>query len=95
MRIMFGKDYVKEIIAIDATPSWKEGESTADNPGMYSISFFEPYRNENKYDYVGTYNLDGTKETYEKAKANFEMICEKLLTQGWCRDTDFENFEWY
>lgn len=93
MRIMFGEDTVREIWEINSTPAWKEGESTQDNPSMYSVEIL--YAGDNEYQYVGEYRLDGTKETYEKAKLNFKSICEKLLTQGWCRDIDFVNFEWY
>lgn len=93
MRIMFGKNTIREIFEINATPAWKEGKSTQDNPSIYSVGIL--YAGDDEYQYAGNYKLDGTKETYEKAKENFEIVCEKLLTQGWCRDTDFENFEWY
>ena len=102
MRIMFNGDMVEEIMEIDATPCWSPSKgSSEDNPEMYNVSFLKYItqygidHGVEEFDYVGEYNLDGTKETYEKAKANFRMICEKLLVNGWCRDTDFENFTWY
>lgn len=94
MRIIFNKNTIREVLEISSAPAWKEGESTQDNPSMYSVDFLYA-SDSDEYQYVGNYKLDGTKETYEKAKANFETICEKMLIQGWCRDTDFENFEWY
>lgn len=93
MRIMFDKNYVKEFHTIDSTPAWKTGESTKDNPSSYSVGWFDFLIDE--YDYIGEYMLDGTIETYQKAVHNFESICEKLLTKGYCRADDFENFEWY
>lgn len=104
MRIMFNKNTVEEIIEIIATPCWNPENGTRtseDNPEMYVV-YFQRFITQlgkesglEECDCVGKYNLDGTKETYEKAKKNFEDVCEKLLIQGWCRDTDFENFEWF
>ena len=48
--------------------------------------FFEAY---------GWYQLDGTKETFDKAMENYNKVTTKLLKDGYCLSTDFENFEWY
>lgn len=101
MRIMFGTDIVEEFITIDATEGYiGDADISIDAPDCYSVSMFRymtEHAKKNGIDEwmpIGEYKMDGTMDTYLKAKANFEMICEKLLTQGWCRDTDFENFEW-
>lgn len=94
MRIMFKEDRVEEIMDIYVTSCWYSHEgSSYDNPKMYVVSLYRC--TVRGHEEVGEYILDGTKETFEKAKANYKNICEKLLTQGWCRATDFENFLWY
>ena len=94
MRIMFGKDRVEEFVSIDATPCWGPGKNEH-NPDMYSISIGTIMPDKIDFDYVGSYKLDGTKETYNAAVKNFESICEQLFTQGWVKADQFENFEWY
>lgn len=96
MRIMFNEDCVDEIFGIEAIPSWHpENGGSSENPDYYTVGFFRPMCKENSFDYVGEYELDRTIETYEKAKKNFKEICKKLLTEGYCKDTDFENFTWF
>lgn len=98
MRIMFHRDYVIEIFGIEATPSWHpENGGNRENPDKYTVGFSRPVpmSKENTFEYVGEYVLDGTIETYEEAKKNFKEICKKLLTKGYCRDIDFENFTWF
>lgn len=96
MRIMFGKDSVEEFVSIDATPSWKFGKDVDKyDPDMYSVSMKIFTKDGIDFDYLGEYKLDGKKKTYEAAVKNFEEICEQLLTKGWVKADQFENFEWY
>lgn len=94
MRIMFDEDSVDEIVYIDAVPYWdSEKGSTYENPEKYVVNFIHT-RTNNDWNRGGNYILDGTIETYEKAKENFKKICRKLATEGWCSlKEDFENFK--
>ena len=94
MRIMFSKNEVKEFVSIDATPCWGPRKNEH-NPDMYSVWMGMITPNKIDFDYVGEYKLDGRKETFDAAVKNFEEICEQLLTKGWVRADQFENFEWY
>ena len=96
MRIMFDKDVVKEFVSIDVTPCWGPKKDVfKDVPDMYSVSMGNIMRDKIDFDYVGKYKLDGKRETYDAAVKNFEYICEQLLTKGWVKAEQFENFEWY
>ena len=94
MRIMFSKNSVDEFVSIDAVPCWEPGKGEH-NPDMYSVSIGRIAPDKIDFDYVGEYKLDGEKKTFDAAVKNFEEICEQLLTKGWVRADQFENFEWY
>lgn len=92
MRIMLDSTSIIEITSISAVPCWDPAQNcTRDIPELYSISVVE----DGEGNYLGTYNLDGTTKTYHAAVQNFEEVCEKLLTKGYCRLSDFNNFELY
>jgi hypothetical protein len=86
-----------EISSIDATPAWcTERGSSSENPEIYQVAMYrQGWEQDRESDIMGEYLLDGTIETYEKAKENFGIVCYKLLTRGWCTAEDFENFEFY
>ena len=93
---MFCDNGVEEFVSIEATPCWDRGKNVnKDIPDMYSVSLGMFAPTEINFDYIGEYKLDGKKETYDAAVKNFEKICEQLLTQGWVKENQFENFEWY
>lgn len=94
MRIMYTKSEVYEFVSIDAVPCWGPGRDE-DNPDMYSVLMGRIAPDKIDFDYVGEYKLDGEKKTFDAAVKNFEEICEQLLTKGWVRADQFENFEWY
>ena len=94
MRIMYTKNEVYEFVSIDAVPCWGP-ERDEHNPDMYSVVMGRITPDKIDFDYVGEYKLDGKKETFDAAVKNFEEICEQLLTKGWVRADQFENFEWY
>lgn len=90
MRIMLDSTSVIEITSISAMPAWDgTHEISEDNPDMYSIAAVEG----GEGIFLGNYKLDGSIETYRAAVKNFEEICENLLTKGYCRISDFKNFE--
>lgn len=98
MRILIDKTNVREIYNIFSAPSfgpnYKPLEGTpVTNPEDFSVCWNE--YNENEGYWIGSYNLDGTIKTYQEAVKNFEEVCEKLLTKGYCRMSDFKNFKWY
>lgn len=94
MRIMYTKNEVYEFVSIDSVPCWGPGRDEY-NPDMYSVGIGKIRPDKIDFDYVGEYKLDGKKETFDAAVKNFEEICEQLLTKGWVRADQFENFEWY
>lgn len=92
MRIMLDSTSIIEVTDISAVPCWNSDRgSTEENPELYSIHVLQ----NDLGHYFGGYNLDGTIETYHAAVKNFEEICENLLTKGYCRLSDFKNFELY
>lgn len=94
MRIMFNKNNVEEFVSINAVPCWGSG-GDEHNPDMYSVSMGMIGPDKIDFGYVGEYKLDGKKKTFDAAVKNFEEICEQLLTKGWVRADQFENFGWY
>lgn len=92
MRIMLDTTSIIEVTNISASPCWNPSKGTTEeNPEMYSVYVVC----DGEGNYFGEYNLDGTTETYHAAVKNFEKICENLLTKGYCRISDFKNFELY
>ena len=74
-------------------PTWAEGSKVGDIPN--GIFVYISNNNEDVEDELeGKYNLDGTEETYRKAVENYNKISEQLLTLGYARMSDFENFTW-
>ena len=95
MRLMLDEFDVIEIIEAEIVPCWNGG----DNPDflfvtLYSTGWDAKREDREFYEITGQYRLDGTKETYQKALANWKEISEKLLVHGYCKETDFKNFEW-
>lgn len=95
MRLMISEFDVVEIIEAEIVPCWNGG----DNPDFLFVTLYlkgwDAKREDREfYELTGQYRLDGTKETYQKALANWKEISEKLLVHGYCKETDFENFEW-
>ena len=81
---------VEEVVSLDATPGWlSEGEE--DNPDDFFVEVRYGYGDNDSF-YLGSYDLDGTKETYQKALKNFNNICIKTAESGFFRLSDFENF---
>lgn len=104
MRIMFFENDVEEFMEINASPCWnpKEGE-TEDNPGHFFVTLCrygwweckDPDDKQTIFEVNGEYILDGTVETYQAAVANYKKITKQLLTKGYCKADDFENFDWF
>ena len=92
MRILFGqigvKGFIKEFSEISISPGWNANlDSSKDTPSDLVLNI--------NNEWVGAYQLDGTKETYDKAIDNYTEILRKLLEKGYCAESDFINFEWY
>lgn len=104
MRFMFdGNDIleVKEIDEIDASPCWKNGSAGRENnPDSFIVTIYKSGWNavqredRELYEIWGEYLLDGTEKTYLKAVENYNKVCMKLLEKGYCKASDFENFDW-
>lgn len=104
MRFMY--DYndipdVCEIEDIDAAPVWDRGANVnEDLPISLVVTLYRtgwmiaPAKNKDLFEIIGEYLLDGTKETYDKAVKNYSEVCLKLLEKGFCKASDFENFDW-
>lgn len=88
---------VTEIIDIDFTRCTKEGDIET-NPDYLMITMRLPgwtKEDSELYEISGEYRLDGSEETFRKAKANMDLVLRKLLVKGWCEDSDFENVDWF
>lgn len=95
MRLIYN-DSVEEIFSICAIPGWMpENGTTENNPELYSVSIQEPMPCGTECRYVGAYNLDGTPETYQKARENFQKILNQIGEKGYVYMTQFENFTVY
>ena len=100
MRLMFDEFNVVEIIEAEIVPCWNGGNGSAHrNPDFLFVTLYQTgwdLKREDRefYEFTGQYRLDGTKETYQEALANWKEISEKLLVHGYCKATDFKNFEW-
>lgn len=93
---MFDDLSVDEFVSINAVPAWGSGKDVEkDDPDMYSVNMGRITPRSIEFIYVGEYKLDGTKKTYEAACDNFKEICDHLLLNGWIKDEQFKNFEWY
>jgi len=85
MRIMHDKNYIVEFNMIHTSTWCSKNEEL---PSEIYVLFDNVT--------VGEYLLDGADiEKRQKAVANIDSICEKLLVDGYCRASDFENFKWY
>lgn len=92
MRIMFNGTDIEEIVSIELIPAWKMGKSTQDIPDYLGVTIISADSPDTEI--TGRYILDGTDETYQAAMDNYSSIAEQLLVKGYCRDSEFENFEW-
>lgn len=92
MRIAIDETSIIEVTTIDLTPAWDNGNP--DGPAT-DLFIFIVRAGDESGDYIGKYNLDGTEETYLKAIENYKKIFKKLLEKGYCKFSDFENFELY
>lgn len=104
MRFMY--DYneileVKTIEEIDASPGWmSSSEGRENNPDNFIVTMYlpgwhtAPQEKKDLFERWGEYLLDGTEETYQKAVENYNSVCKKLLEKGYCKASDFENFDW-
>ena len=100
MRFMYDHNdilAVEEIKNIDATPCWTRETTDENNPTSLIVTFYgvDWTPEDDVHKFSGEYNLDGTPETYEKARKNWNSICYQLLEKGYCKASDFENFTWY
>ena len=96
MRIIWDDDYVEEFFSLNATKGWENSHDyKKDIPDVYSVSMDTAAPNGFNFDYIGSYNLDGTKETYEAAVKNFKAIVHDAATNGYIYASQFENFEFY
>ena len=84
---------IEEIQEVALIPGWRAGSNTDDIPTDLSITLvrFGKLWGESIY---GTYNLDGTKETFDRAIENYNKVINKLLVAGYCKISDFENVTW-
>lgn len=86
-----------EIVTIKSLSIMPSYKSPYDNmPDELHVALIEEYDHMSKsYNFLeGDYNLDGSEETYLAAEDNYDKICEQLLTEGFARMSDFENFTW-
>ena len=85
---MYDSETVAEITSIDASKCWHNNkEIDENNPDDYVVSI--------DGNFVGNYNIHGDAKLFLKARGNYQAICERLLTKGYCRASDFKNFTWY
>ena len=104
MRFMYDYNHILEIETIedvDASPCWDTRcKGRENNPDHFIVTIYRTgwhIASEEKREYLeimGEYILDGTEETYFKAVKNYNSICMKLLEKGYCKASDFENFDW-
>lgn len=64
-----------------------------DTPSNIFIELYRP-NDTQEMAIMGEYKLDGTKDTYNKAIANYKKVVNQLFTKGYARASDFENVEW-
>lgn len=100
MRLMLDEFDVVEIFRAEIVPCWNGGDGSGPrDPDFLFVTLYETgwdAKREDRefYEITGQYRLDGTKGTYQKALANWKEISKKLLVNGYCKETDFKNFEW-
>lgn len=87
MRILMNNDSIIEIGEISITPCYENENSVDGVPWGLYVSF--------DCEYIGEYLINEDMETYEKAMKNYKSILESLLVNGYCKDSDFKNFEFY
>ena len=90
---------IKEVVSVDITPVWEKKYGEGIPEGLYidilPADFLPLNGNYDEVTIKGEYILDGTRETYAAAVANWKKIQKKLLERGFCRIADFENVEWF
>lgn len=82
---------IEEVLKISISQSW-EANSKNEFPDDLCIEL-QTYQDE-EFWIRGWYNLDGTKETLNKALHNYNEVTNKLLEKGYCKISDFENVTW-
>lgn len=100
MRMLYDLSFenieVSEVWSITAIPAWSPADGSNESvPDVYSVSIFEPTTDGARARYIGTYKLDGSRETYEAARRNFEEIATQAAQTGFFKTSQFERFEWY
>lgn len=76
---------ISEYKDINIVPGWREDRNFDDIPDILSISL--------DYEYVGEYKF--TYDMYDECLKNYTDVLNKLITNGWCYESDFKNVEWY
>ena len=84
---------IEEFEATRLTPIW-DGSDSNDIPDDLYIDLYPISNPTQKFAIKGYYNLDGTKEVFEKALNNYNKVVNQLLTKGYAKISDFENVSW-
>ena len=93
MRIMYDFDDctdVEEYKIFTLEESW-DGKNP-ELPHELTLIMCDNFKDDNYW--AGEYIIN-TQEDFDNAKKNWKEISEQLLTKGYCRASDFKNFEWY
>ena len=88
MRLLLNNRIV-EIFSMKAIPTWKDSLAS---PEYYTVEIMVAERDGFKSVYLGDYNLDGTKETYNAAMQNFKDVLNHMTIHGYVEVGMFENF---
>lgn len=85
---------VDEILCLNAVPMWNAGHTDDLAPDLFYVTAITAADTDDDEEimYIGEYEMDRTRGTYEKAVANFNRICEKAAVHGYFRLSDFQNF---
>lgn len=106
MRILFDFDNdevtseVVEVVSVNMTRAWESTEARDNgDPGDMFIEILRADSlpldgNFEDVAILGSYDIDGDREAFNKAMANWKAVQKKLLEKGFCRISDFENVEW-
>lgn len=85
---------IEEYEATRLTPIWESGSDSNDIPDDLCIELYHIGNPTQEFATTGYYNLDGTKEVFEKALNNYNKVVNQLLTKGYAKISDFENVSW-